>query len=164
MDSSGFEGPLNLTRRRFLGTAGLGIGAAALAELLRVDLLGGGRGRGRRRTGGLAGIAAFCAEGQARHLHVSGRRAVAARFVRLQAEARQGAGHRPARRCANGQRLTAMTAGRPLSGGAVDLQVCAARAIGRVDERTAAATPRRWPTTSASSSRCIRNRSITTRP
>src|SRR6185295_11777795 len=38
-----------------------------------------------------------CAQGQARHLHVPERRPVTARPVRLQAAARQSAGHRPAR-------------------------------------------------------------------
>jgi hypothetical protein len=58
-----FEDPLHLTRRRFLGTAGLGIGAAALAELLQVDLLGQGPdGVAAGATGGLSGLPHFAPE------------------------------------------------------------------------------------------------------
>ena len=48
--------PLLVTRRRFLGQAGIGIGAAALAELLQDDLFA------QSATGGLAGLPHFARE------------------------------------------------------------------------------------------------------
>ncbi len=135
-----------MDRRRFLGQAGLGIGMAALGELLQRDLFAQGlvfesripdpESRDRRP----ARPSAFRAEGQARHLPVPERGAVAARSVRLQAAACQGAGHRsprvdPQRPAPDGDDRGT----NELPDRAVDLQVCAARTVGRVAQRVASA-------------------------
>ena len=73
------EHQLRLTRRQFFGLASGGIGAAALATLLSEDA-----GAPRRAVPGLPH---FRAQGQARDLPVSVRRAVADGPVRLQAAA-----------------------------------------------------------------------------
>ena len=75
-----------VTRRHFFRQSGIGLGALALASLLERRR---SRRRRRRRGGPLAPqAAALRAEGEERHLPVHGRRAVAARPVRPQAEAR----------------------------------------------------------------------------
>jgi len=51
------EQRLNLTRRHFLGRAGIGIGTAALAELLQQDLFA--QSANRAATGGLPGLPHF---------------------------------------------------------------------------------------------------------
>ncbi len=69
----------HITRRALLGRTATGIGiAAALAELMGNDLAGipsadadDAAGWG---DGGIARLAAFCAKGQARRLHVPERR------------------------------------------------------------------------------------------
>src|SRR5215470_12962989 len=55
----GIDNPLNPTRRRFLGQAGLGVGAAALAELLQFDVLAQTADKDALATGGLAGLPHF---------------------------------------------------------------------------------------------------------
>ena len=80
---------LHLTRRQFFGAPAQGIGIGALATLLGPDLsaFAGGARSARsadRRTGRRA---ALRPEGEARHLPPSVRRPVAARDVRLQADA-----------------------------------------------------------------------------
>ena len=137
-----FDVPLNRDPAAFSWTAGLGIGAAALAELLQFDLLAQSAAASPLdATGGLAGTAAFCAEGQAGHLPVPGRRArrrsTCSTTSRSSPE-RHGTDLPDSIR--NGQRLTAMTAGQtsfPVA--PVDLHVRAARAIGRLGQRAAAA-------------------------
>ena len=71
-----------LTRRHFFGRPARASALAALATLLSDDLP-----RRGGATGGAAGLAAFRAQGQARHLPVSVGRPVAAGPVRLQAAA-----------------------------------------------------------------------------
>ena len=97
----------------FSARAGLGIGMAALAELLQRDLFAqvpsripdpGSRARERSRS------SAFRAEGQAGDLPVPDRGAVATRSVRLQAAARQGASTDLPESIRMGQRLTGMSA------------------------------------------------------
>ena len=124
----------------FSRTAGVGIGMAALAELLQCDLFAQSAAAPRRRDRRPAGVAAFCAEGQAGDLPVPERRPFAARSVRLQAAARQDARHRSARLDPEGSAVDRDDRGaNELSGRAVDLHVRAVRAIGRVAQRAAAA-------------------------
>ena len=99
--------------------------------------------------------AAFRAQGQARHLPAPVGRPVADRPVRLQADARQARRHRTARQSVRmGQRITGMTSGQStLPGGAVHLQVPAARASPAPGSANCCRTPRRSSTTSRSSRR-----------
>ena len=130
-----FDVPLNLTRRRFLGTGRPRHrrGRARRSCCSSTSLAQSADGVAAGADGWSPGTAAFCAEGQARHLHVPERRPVAARSVRLQAAARQGAGHRPARFDPERPALDGDDRGADeLSDRAIDLQVRAARAIGRV--------------------------------
>ena len=107
-----FEVPLNLTRRRFLGTAGLGIGAAALAELLQFDLLAqGADGVAAGATGGLPGLPHFAPKAKrVIYMFQSGAPSQLDLFdYKPQLAKAQGTDLPDSIR--NGQRLTAMTAG-----------------------------------------------------
>ena len=114
------ETKLHLTRRHFFSAASGGIGVAALASLLAQG--------SPSAEPGFARPAAFRAEGEARHLPVPVRRAVADRPVRLQAEAdrrraARSAGLRPQGTAADRHdRLPGEVSRR-----AVDFQVRAAR-------------------------------------
>ena len=79
------ERELIMTRRHLFGRTSKGIGVMALASLLNPELFAA-EARDPK-TGGLVGPAALRAQGQARHLPASVRRAFADRSVRLQAEA-----------------------------------------------------------------------------
>ena len=93
---------LRLNRRHFFSRTSLGLGGAALASLLSEH----GRGRGaqagsdgdRPGRGGHPPGVSRAAEGEAGHLPVHERRAVAARPVRLQAAAEREERRGPARR------------------------------------------------------------------
>jgi hypothetical protein len=107
-----FEVPLNLTRRRFLGTAGLGIGAAALAELLQFDLLAqGAEGVATGATGGLPGLPHFAPKAKrVIYMFQSGAPSQLDLFdYKPQLAKTHGTDLPDSIR--NGQRLTAMTAG-----------------------------------------------------
>ena len=92
----------DLTRRHFFRQAGFGIGSLALASLIDERLLASAgmphaARDGRQRRGGRGGAhdrTSLRPEGEADHLPVHGRRAVADRHVRSQAEA--AAARRPA--------------------------------------------------------------------
>ena len=112
-------------------------------------------GRQSRRAtagGGVGPPAAHPAEGQARHLALHGRRAVAPGDVRLQAEARRDARQADARVVHQGP------ADRPAPGAEAELLRAAARVqevrqVGPGDLRALPAHRQRSPTTSASSAR-----------
>ena len=102
---------LNVNRRRFLG-AGLGIGAAALAELLQVDLLAQGADPAAAdATGGLAGLPHFAPKAKrVIYLFQSGAPSQLDLFdYKPELAKRHGTDLPDSIR--NGQRLTAMTAG-----------------------------------------------------
>jgi hypothetical protein len=107
-----FEVPLNLTRRRFLGQAGLGIGAAALAELLQFDLLAqSADGVATGATGGLPGLPHFAPQAKrVIYMFQSGAPSQLDLFdYKPQLAKTHGTDLPDSIR--NGQRLTAMTAG-----------------------------------------------------
>ena len=125
------ERKLLLTRRHFFGLGATGIGAAALGIAART---------GSARRHGAARAAALPAEGQARHLSVPTRRAVAVGHVRLQAGAEGSSRREPAGSVRKGQRLTGMTAYQTTFPTAPTVfQVRPARAKRDVAQRTAAA-------------------------
>ena len=158
------ERELLLTRRQFFGTAAP---ASARRRWRRCwpRAAGAGRREAAPRNRRTAGPAALRAEGEAGHLPVPVRRAVAARPVRPQAgargAARQGAARLdpqgPAAHRHDRRRRTSF----PVA--PVDVQVRAARPERRVGQRAAAAHRRGSPTTCASSGRCTPRRSTTTR-
>src|ERR1041384_7632366 len=106
-----FEDPLNLTRRRFLGQAGLGIGAAALAELLQFDLLAQSADTIADATGGLAGLPHFAPKAKrVIYMFQSGAPSQLDLFDYKPQLAKVHGTDLPDS-IRNGQRLTAMTAG-----------------------------------------------------
>ena len=126
-------------------SASAGIGVAALASLLGSRTLSARR----RRHGRPGRSAALRAEGEAGHLPVPVRRAVADRPVRLQAEAGEAVAARAARLDPQGPAADRHDR-RPghVSRRADQVQVRAARAERGVGQRAAAAHARRSPTTS----------------
>ena len=127
------ERGLLATRRQFFGRTAAGIGPAALSFLLR------GEGYGAT-AGGLPDLPPLRAAGQARHLHVPVRGAVADRPVRPQAPAAEVPRPGPARLGAQGTAHHGHDLGpRPPAGRRVALQVPAARPVGHRAERAAAA-------------------------
>ena len=136
----------------FLRPRRTGVGIAALASLLR----------GTRRTA--AGLPHFRAEGQARHLPVPVRRAVADGSVRLQAGAGEAARHGTAGFDPQGPAADRHDGDQTsVPDRAVDLQVRAARQERRVAQRAAAAHGEDRRRHLRSSSRCTPKRSITIR-
>ena len=133
---------LSISRRHSLARVDFGLGVARAGASVRERRVCPGGGRRQRRRGRDGGLqpAAFRAEGEARHLSVPVRRAVAPGSVRLQAAADEGQRHRSARFDPAGSAADRhdLGAGR-LSGRAVDVQVRAARPVGRLGERAAAA-------------------------
>ena len=133
---------LHLTRRQLFGLTARGIGVAALGSLLGPGAAVGRAGAQATRdpkTGGLAGLPHFAPQGEARHLPAPVRRTVAARDVRLQAGARAVPGHadsrlRPAGAARRPDDGAVVAAGRQL-----DVRVRAARPVGHVGQRAAAA-------------------------
>ena len=101
--------PLLFTRRRFLGQAGLGIGAAALGELLQNDLFA--EGAATSETGGLPGLPHFAPKAKrVIYLFQSGAPSQLDLFdYKPQLAKTHGTDLPDSIR--NGQRLTAMTAG-----------------------------------------------------
>jgi hypothetical protein len=101
--------PLSVTRRRFLGQAGIGIGAAALAELLQADLFA--QSAATSATGGLPGLPHFAPKAKrVIYLFQSGAPSQLDLFdYKPQLARMQGSDLPDSIR--NGQRLTAMTAG-----------------------------------------------------
>src|SRR5215471_2182250 len=100
---------LNLSRRQFLGQAGIGIGAVALAELLQDDLIA--QSRDASATGGLAGLPHFAPKAKrVIYMFQSGAPSQLDLFdYKPQLVKRHGTDLPDSIR--NGQRLTAMTAG-----------------------------------------------------
>src|SRR5262249_43919091 len=100
---------MNLTRRHFLGQAGIGIGAAALAELLQGDLFAQPADASAR--GGLTGLPHFAPKAKrVIYLFQSGAPSQLDLFdYKPQLAKRHGTDLPDSIR--NGQRLTAMTAG-----------------------------------------------------
>ena len=159
--------PLNelqllLTRRHFFGRAATGIGTAALASLLNPQLFAGTPAARRQRaqpagTHGVLSALHFAPQGQAGHLPVHVRRAVAHRPVRLQAEAAasyHGTGaarlgpHGPAAHRHDLRARSRFPCVAPM------FKFAQHGKCGHVGQRAAAAHRRRSPTTSPSSSRC----------
>src|SRR5262245_48164233 len=99
----------NLTRRQFLGQTGIGLGAAALAELLHVDLFA--QSGDATATGGLAGLPHFAPKAKrVIYMFQSGAPSQLDLFdYKPQLAKRHGTDLPDSIR--NGQRLTAMTAG-----------------------------------------------------
>ena len=131
------ERRVNLSRRHFLGRAGVSGGRGA-GGLLQSDLLAQTPAPSATRRA--AGPPALRAESQTGDLSVSGRRAVADRLVRLQAAAGEMAGDRPARFDPERAAVDGDDFGPDeLSGCAIDLSVRATWAIGGVGQRADAA-------------------------
>ena len=156
-----------MTRRHFFGRVGdrprrRGAGSLSTDRMACAAAAATPSSRSQRRA---ARPAAFRAQGQAGHLPVPVRRAVADRSVRLQAEARQT--HRGSElpdSIRKGQRLTGMTSGQkrfPSRRRSSSSRSTARAARGSAN---CCRTRRRSPTSSASSSRCTPRRSITIRP
>ena len=130
----------NSTRRHFLSKTSLGIGALGTRVAARPALL-----RARRRSGpqtrrATAASAALRAARQARHLPVSVRRPVAARPVRPQAAAQRDERPGAARVGADGPAAHGHDRGpEVVSRGRLAVQVRAARQVGHVGQRAAAA-------------------------
>jgi hypothetical protein len=109
--AQGIDVPLNLTRRRFLGQAGLGIGAAALAELLQLDLLAQSADPIASAADSLAGLPHFAPKAKrVIYLFQSGAPSQLDLFDYKPQLAKTHGTDRPDS-IRNGQRLTAMTAG-----------------------------------------------------
>jgi hypothetical protein len=102
---------LNMNRRHFLGKAGIGIGAAALAELLQADLFAQSEAPQTSATGGLAGLPHFAPKAKrVIYMFQSGAPSQLDLFdYKPQLVKRHGTDLPDSIR--NGQRLTAMTAG-----------------------------------------------------
>src|SRR5262245_20032422 len=103
---------LNVTRRQFLGKAGIGIGAAALAELLQLDLLAQSEATSQTgATSGLAGLPHFAPKAKrVIYMFQSGAPSQLDLFdYKPELAKRHGTDLPDSIR--NGQRLTAMTAG-----------------------------------------------------
>ena len=118
------------------------------------QIAGGRRLATPARAAGPAGAAAFCAQGQARHLPVPERRAVARRPVRLQAEARpSGAGKQIPDSVQAGKRLSTHDQ-RPDGAGPCCRRSPSLPSTGQAGRGSATScrTPRRSPTICASSS------------
>jgi hypothetical protein len=99
----------DLTRRHFLGQTGIGIGAAALAELLQFDLLG--QSADATTTGGLAGLPHFAPKAKrVIYMFQSGAPSQLDLFDYKSGLAKRHGTDLPDS-IRNGQRLTAMTAG-----------------------------------------------------
>src|SRR4030095_7509896 len=101
--------PLSVTRRRFLGQAGIGIGAAALAELLQADLFA--QSAATSATGGLPGLPHFAPrDKRVIYMFQSGAPSQLDLFDHKPQLAKMHGSDLPDS-IRNGQRLTAMTAG-----------------------------------------------------
>ena len=138
---------LRLNRRHFFSRTSLGLGGAALASLLSgagrpaAGANGAGRSAGDRPRRRRHPPGVSCpAEGEAGDLPVHERRAVAARPVRLQADAQPDERPGPARVGPDGA-AAHVDVGQPgdTADGRLALQVRPARAVGGVGQRAAAA-------------------------
>ena len=152
-----------LSRRAVLNRFGMGLGGIALANLVNPQSqIAGGAGRpGPRRA---RRAVPRSAEGQARHLSVHGRRAVADGDVRLQAGA-EPAQRRAAARFGPPGAAAHRHVGQPVVAAArrVAVRVQPARRQRHLGQRSAAAHRARSSTTSASSARCTPRPSTTIR-